>query len=279
MNRKVRTLKPHLEMSNLLKRRLQLIVSCVIVACSLGCGDTRLNSLIRKGDSNAVKKLLAQGKDAHVNVKGTKGRTGLHTAILAGNKDLYSLLLSHKADPNICDSEGYSVLHLAAELEDASWIREALSHGGNPDQLNVGSRFFRGETPIFYALSERRTATALALIEAGADVNHKSESGMRPIYEAYVSHRFEVMYKLLDEGADPNLTRVLIECGWDEEGDASLAKMVDCIEEEKEKQWYAKVNARLHEEGYLKENAARRKRYQPSGDAVRYRQQHFPEKK
>jgi ankyrin repeat protein len=231
-------------------RQAMLWISCGLAAALLpGCGDTPLNRSIKQGDVAAVEKFSRNGGD--VNKSGTNGYTALHTAILAGNKRIYSLLLSQKADPSKCDNDGASVIHLAAEQEDPFWVREALAHGGNPDQPNTGNRTFPDSTPIFYAIWKGRTATALELIDAGADVNHPNQHGTRPIAAAYGSHLFQVMHKLMDAGADPKLTRVLREGFWDEEGGDAVVKMVDNIKDEQERKWYAKVNQRLHDEGYL----------------------------
>lgn len=235
-------------------QRLFYLIWCgTIVSIGAGCGDTSLNSAIQRGDSAAVEKMCKDGVD--LNKPGTKGQTALHTAILAGDKNLFTLLLAHKANPNVCDVDGTSVVHLAAEQEDVFWIREALAHGGNPNQPNTGNRFYPDTPPIFYAIAKERTASALELINAGADSNYRTKKDHRPFSSACFGNCFEVAYKLLDAGADPKLTNVLDNFHWDEEGDGSIIKTVDGIQSDREKEWYVKLNNRLHEEGYLKQQS------------------------
>jgi ankyrin repeat protein len=225
-------------------------ICCVtIVVFVIGCGDTSLNRAIQRGDSATVEQLCKSGTD--VNRRGLKYRTGLHTAILAGKKELYTLLLDNKADPNLCDVDGSSVMHLAAEQDDVFWIREALAHGGNPNQLNTGNRFYPDATPILYALAKERTGPALELIKGGADVNHRAKTGMRPFSAACLSNCFEVAYKLMDAGADPRLTKVLGNMNWDEDV-GSDSNLIDGPEIDREKKWQKKLCRRLHDEGYLK---------------------------
>lgn len=233
---------------NLMSRRFFLF-GCVLVACLAGCGDTRLDQSIRDGNIAAVEKSLSSGAD--VNAKGKDGQTPLHAAIGAGNKTVYSRLLFLKANPNVCDINGTSVMHLAAQQEDVFWLREALAHGGNPNQPSTGNSRDPANTPIFYAISARRTATAMELISAGADVNHPNKRGTRPLFAAMGCNLFEVMYKLMDAGADLKLTQVIEEGWWASRANDVLRKE-DSIKGEENKQWYRKVKTRLIEEGYIK---------------------------
>ena len=89
----------------------------------------------------------------NVNAKDRQGQTALYAAIEARDKETYLLLLGKGANPNLCDHVGMSPIHLAAEQDDIFWLREALQHGGNPNELNTGNTFYPNETPIFYAIS------------------------------------------------------------------------------------------------------------------------------
>ena len=52
------------------------------------------------------------------------------------NSDLFNLLISHGADPNITDSAGWSVLHLCAEKGHMEFTKALIEKGANPNYLN-----------------------------------------------------------------------------------------------------------------------------------------------
>ena len=62
-----------------------------------------------------------------------------------------------------------------------------------------------GNTPLIHAVREGHTGSALALIEAGADIDQVSE-GTRtsPILSAMINGHFDLGLTLLEMGADPN---------------------------------------------------------------------------
>lgn len=63
----------------------------------------------------------------------------------------------------------------------------------------------RGSTPLITAAVFGRTDAALALIDAGADVNHQNNEGSTPLITAAFTCRSEIARALLDNGADKTL--------------------------------------------------------------------------
>lgn len=63
----------------------------------------------------------------------------------------------------------------------------------------------RGSTPLITAAVFGRTDAALALIDAGADVNHQNNEGSTPLITAAFTCRSEIARALLDNGADKPL--------------------------------------------------------------------------
>lgn len=208
-----------------------------------------------------AEQLLAEGVD--VNAKGSGGKTPLHAAINAGDQQLYSKLLSLGANPNICDGQGASVVHFAAEQQDVFWLHEALKHGGNPNLPNTGNRHSPNCTPIFYAIYKRHTQTVLALIAAGADVNHQNQHGTRPLKAAYENLLFEVIINLIEAGADPRLGdnngETILDSGWWNQPETDVIKFEDTIEGDENKHWYRKMKALLIEKSYLNEDRTEKK--------------------
>lgn len=63
-----------------------------------------------------------------------------------------------------------------------------------------------GLTPLLFAAREGRTETALALLDAGADVNQVSEGDhTSPMLMAIINGHFDMAMEFLARGADPNL--------------------------------------------------------------------------
>ncbi len=226
----------------------QTVLLCVWLSLSAGCSDKRLVNSIKSGDAQLSDKLLAEGVD--VNARGTGGETSLHAAIKAGNKDIYTKLLTKGADPNICDAQGTSAVHLAAEQSDVFWLHEALQHGGNPNQPNTGNRHSPNSTPIYYAIDARQSRNVVELIDAGADVNHSSQYGRRPLRVAMGNGLYDAMIKLIEAGADPRLGQFddsILNGSWFDDGRENQ------IDSEDKKRSYRALKALLVEKGYLPE--------------------------
>jgi len=123
-------------------------------------------------------------------------------SLLARNKEGFTKLLEHGADPNVLDAKGAAVMNYAASEEDPFWLAQALKHKGNPNLLNEGNTFFPGSTPLFYAISAKRPANAKLLIAGGADLNAKDGYGLFPLLSAAMRPAYDIVYTLLEAGAD-----------------------------------------------------------------------------
>jgi NAD(P)-dependent dehydrogenase (short-subunit alcohol dehydrogenase family) len=93
---------------------------------------------------------------------------GLHEAIVAGDLASVQALLSAGADPNVKEPSG-------------------------------------GSSPLITASMFGRTAEAIALIEAGADVNQRNDDGSTALITAAFMAHPEIVQALLDAGADKEI--------------------------------------------------------------------------
>ena len=175
--------------------------------------DQQVRALAEAAGDGKIKKveeLVAQGVE--INSRGTKNSTPLFWALRNLNIDGFEKLLALGADPNIIFADG-SVMHWAAKCEDTRFLREALSHGGNPN-LVAGKT---SETPLFETIgvggSDNREAM-LILLDAGANINAvtggekifgMSMGGKTPMMVAANVVRFDIVYELLNRGADYSL--------------------------------------------------------------------------
>ena len=133
--------------------------------------ETELTAAAERGDADAVKHLIAQGKDANAR---DNGYTPLMFAARAGDPETVNALLDAKADPNARDCN-------------------------------------RGWTPLIHAIHEQQRHAARALVERGADVNARAgdcgqqsvESGRTPLMFAAMYDDAELVKFLLERGADP----------------------------------------------------------------------------
>src|SRR5262249_38526462 len=123
----------------------------------------------------------------------------LQFAVVGGNIPLIQNLLKHGADINLQDDLGRSAVSCA--LDSGPILKLLLEAGAKPD-LKLGD----GQTPLLLALQmTSRTDAAELLLTHRANVNFQSKTGRTPLLVAVLVNSKEVVQKLLDKGADPNL--------------------------------------------------------------------------
>jgi ankyrin repeat protein len=151
-----------------------------------------------KGKVKKVDKLVSNGVD--VNSQGTGKATPLFWAM----KDIdgFTKLLELGADPNVVFDDGGTVMHWAAKDDDISFLRVALKYKGDSNVIAGDQR----QTPIFETIGIfgdiGKTPDLDLLIDAGADVNYQNVKGNSPTLVAASLGRFDIVYKLLESGAD-----------------------------------------------------------------------------
>jgi len=154
----------------------------------------------------------------------------LYRAIQSGDLDQIKRHIYWGTDINQSDPQGDKPLHVAVRRGRLIIARELLKNGADPNAENVG-----GETPLQVALAEGKTQLAGVLFEAGAmddaqellfalaragiddrdslglliergaDVDAKDESGLTPLLIAVADGRRLLTKRLIDLGADVNI--------------------------------------------------------------------------
>ncbi len=150
-----------------------------------------------KGNVEKVKELVDKGID--VNATGTSGVTPLFWTMR--NIEGFKILLKLGADPNIRfgdQGDQGSVMHWAVRSNDERFLEEALEHGGNPNL--VAGQF--DETPLIVAASPEGKSKASILLDRGADIDAQRLSGDTAIIVAARLGQFDLVYELLERGAD-----------------------------------------------------------------------------
>jgi hypothetical protein len=166
-----------------------------------------LADAIAAGDVPTVDKLVAAG--AAVNQAGTAGMTPLIWALLKGQREVFEDLLDRKANPNAQLTEtvgpigaGSSAVSLAAMHRDIEFLRDVLRHGGDANLVNAA----RSQSPLGASLSVLRTENAKLLIASGVHLDWQDRNGDTAAILAASTNQYELVYLMLQAGADPTLT-------------------------------------------------------------------------
>lgn len=92
-------------------------------------------------------------------------------------------------------------LHEAAMLGNLEAVRQHIEAGSNLDEKDA----YGGSSPLITAAVFGKTEVALALIEAGSDVNFKNNDGSTPLHTAAFFCRTEIVEALLAIGCDASI--------------------------------------------------------------------------
>ncbi len=107
-------------------------------------------------------------------------------------------------EPTLADAyttDGFFPLGLAAFYGHEEAVRLLLARGASP---NLAARNAMKVAAIHAATAAASVPIALALIEAGADVNAVQQAGFTPLHAAAMTGQTELAKLLLDRGADPS---------------------------------------------------------------------------
>lgn len=168
--------------------------------------DPQIRALAKaagKGKVSKIEKIVSQG--VSVNGRGAKNATPLFWALRKQSFKGFKKLLELGADPNILFDDGGTVMHWVADDKFLKFLQAALEHGGDP---NLIACMF-AQSPLFDAIDSSseisKTPAMDLLLKAGANINKKNSFGNTPVLHAAESIRFDIVYKLLQHGADYRL--------------------------------------------------------------------------
>lgn len=84
--------------------------------------------------------------------------------------------LASGADPNHCEPNGLSLLHLASRDGHAAVASALVEAGARLDAEDIA-----GDTPLHYAVAAEHVDVVDVLVAAGADPSHANRAGQRPV--------------------------------------------------------------------------------------------------
>lgn len=139
-------------------------------------GSTPLHESIRYGHVENARLLLDAG--AKVNAQDNLGKSPILLIMPQKNQaEIYSLLLSYRANVYMKDLYGDSVLHVATmNGADDKTLNQLILAGADINERNK-----EGITPLALAVDHRRTAIIQFYIGAGADIHAEDNMGETPL--------------------------------------------------------------------------------------------------
>lgn len=163
-----------------------------------------LEAAIGRDDATAMRRALDAG--AEVNARSPKGVTPLMIAVDARRAEAVQVLLGAGADPNLRAVDGASAVSLAVEnYRDpvgAAIMRAVLGAGGSPNAKRPDN------DPIIMRFMNDRDCEQIRYLKSlGADLNAKTRAGDALVSDAAVAGDWDVVWCLLELGADPDQER------------------------------------------------------------------------
>jgi len=168
-------------------------------------------------NTDEISNLINGGTE--MDTRGKNGITPLMWALLNQRDKSYEFLLKNGADPNIQmndgDWNGQSTTSLSAMSKYPWYLETALLYGGEPNLVNPRKK----RTPTFEAIQfkdqlewkwlrgekDPSMEKVLLLIKANADLNFQDKSDWTPMMTAAIANRYDIVYTLIENGADPFL--------------------------------------------------------------------------
>ena len=195
-------------------------------------GASPLGEAVKLDDANLVRKLLEAGADP--DSPNLDNQTALMLASYIGNLVIAEMLIEAGANVNAIETfRGQTVL-MWASAENHPDIAELLIDNGAdvsvkavyddwPRQMTSEPRAqFRptgGLTALLYATRANCYRCAVAIVEAGADINQPNPDGVTPLLNAIDNKSYDIAMYLIDRGAKVDV--------WDMTGRTPLYLAVD----------------------------------------------------
>lgn len=157
-----------------------------------------LADAVAAGDTGRIRELAPS---ADLSMQGEDGTTLLEWAIWNQQPAALAALLESGADSAQPGTDGETVAHMAAMVDDARYLQVLIDHGAAVD--TVGPR--AGWTPVFRAVQNRRDAQVDLLVAAGVDLQRQDSTGNGLLHVAANVNDAGCVLRLLKAGVDPGM--------------------------------------------------------------------------
>lgn len=164
-------------------------------------GLLALAQAIERDDAVGIRQAIDRG--ASVNGRGRGGITPLLYAMSQQKIAAMKALVAAGADP-LADAPGLmeSPLGTAAASSNPALLRALLDAGCDPATVSE-----RAAPLLILAIDAGRLDNVRLLIEAGADIDTSDAAGNSALVEAFLNMEYDLLYWLLERGADPRRSR------------------------------------------------------------------------
>ena len=168
--------------------------------------DTLLMIAAVQRNLDAAKLLVERG--VNINSQTSDGVTALMHAAQWSNADIIHLLLANGADVKLKDAQGKTALVYATRSKSAEIFQILLDHGSSFSQADKNMALIdatRWPPPPDSKQPGSKLDIIRFLLNAGADVNAKDNTGNTPLlYAAQTSRGGEMLRLFIENGADVN---------------------------------------------------------------------------
>ena len=164
--------------------------------------NANLFDAVRMGDTQRVSDLLKKGADPNA-LNENEGTTPLHAAILLRYPEpMARILVDAGADVNAKDISGMTAWEEGKVYEEHQRINRS-SYQGVPEFIKSKDSEHVNQPELHIAVYQGDTKRVSDLLKKGADVNKKNSSGATPLHVAVHLRHPEPMARILvDAGAD-----------------------------------------------------------------------------
>ena len=157
-----------------------------------------------RGDPVEITRLAAAGAD--LRARDGNGRTPLHVAAFARQRDAMRALVKAGADPNALEGDRYDIVTIAAVANDLPTLEAALELGCSAK--NITSRY--DGTALIAAAHLGHVEVVHELIRAGAPLDHINNLRWTALIESIVlgdggPRHTATLQALVAAGANPNI--------------------------------------------------------------------------
>ena len=188
-------------------------------------GETPIFRAVRWSRHTALRLLIDHKAD--YNIPQSEGLTPLAIAAKQNDAEALMLLLSQAhIDTNFPDQNGFSPLMHASSENNIACVRDLLKHGVEIEAVNI-----TGATALSQAAAHGHKIPVKLLFKAGANINTQDSSGNTPLARAAAAKHDAVVRFLLENGADPDLADEDEETPFEKARDLHLDDVVKVFQE------------------------------------------------
>jgi ankyrin repeat protein len=204
--------------SEVAMKRSILLLACVLFGALCGSaaaqlppraaeigGYTDLLAAAHKGDVAQIRKLIAE--KVELNVRDAYGRTPLHVATFARQREAIRVLIAAGARTDLLENDRYDAVTIASVADDDETLRVLLSLGAS---AKLTTSIYDG-TALIAAAHLGHDGVVKQLIAAGAPLDHVNNLHWTALIESIVlgdggRRHVECLRALVQAGANTQLT-------------------------------------------------------------------------